>query len=100
MSATATRPLSRGQLDQLYRNSPPGKIPDGKSEGTALFLPGTAFNGPMATMVRRLAWQGKVFDAQRGELRNRVSPFGFLAIKARVYLGSSRLDGKQSVILD
>jgi hypothetical protein len=46
------------------------------------------------------AWKGKVFDAQRGQLLNRVTPFGVHGIRANVYPGASLLDGRESIILD
>ena len=45
-------------------------------------------------------WKGKVFDAEKGELRNKISPFGFLAIRARVYTDSSWLDGRPTIVID
>jgi hypothetical protein len=34
-----------------------------------------------------MAWQGKVFDAEHGTVNNRVSPFGFESVLARIYKG-------------
>jgi hypothetical protein len=87
-------------LDARYRSSPAGQIPEGRGEGLALIATGTAPAVLIAALVRRLAWQGKVFDRQRGELRNLVTPWGLRAIRARVYPGRSRHDGGDSIILD
>ena len=45
-------------------------------------------------------WQGKVFDAEKGLLKNKVLFFGFQAIVAKVYKGESWLDGKECIVLD
>ncbi len=46
------------------------------------------------------AWQGKVFDAKAGYLKNRILPFGLNAIIAKVYKAPSWLDGKECIVLD
>jgi hypothetical protein len=51
-------------------------------------------------MVNHFGWQGKVFDAEKGLLKNRVLAFGLEAIVAKVYKGPSWLDGKQCIVLD
>jgi hypothetical protein len=92
--------MSRSQLDDLFRASPPGDIPRGAGEGTVLAAPGTAVAAPVARLAHLLAWQGKVVDPDKGELRNRVSPLGLLAIRARVYVGTSLFDGEDTIVLD
>src|ERR1700687_4657825 len=92
--------MSQDELDDLFRNSPAGDIPDGEANGTAIISPGTVFSESMAKMVNVFAWQGKVFDAQRGVLKNRISPFGLEAILATVYKDASWLDGKECIVLD
>jgi hypothetical protein len=84
------------KLDDLFRASPPGEIPD----GTVLVAPGSSLSGPAANLVHLLAWQGKVFDRAKGELRNEVLPFGLKAVRAKVYKDESWLDGKEAIILD
>ena len=51
-------------------------------------------------MVRAVAWKGKVFDPERGELLNLVGPAGARAVRAKVFSGKSWLDGDESIILD
>ena len=51
-------------------------------------------------MINLFGWQGKVFDAQKGLLKNRILAFGVEAIVARVYKGPSWLDGKECIVLD
>jgi hypothetical protein len=94
-------PSMRGkQLDALFANAPAGEIPVGKGSGQALMATGTFAARPLLTITRLLAWQGKVFDGPSHTLRNLISPFGFKAITADVYVDASRLDGKPCIVLD
>jgi hypothetical protein len=54
----------------------------------------------IANFVSHFAWQGKVFDPEKGVLRNKITPFGLNAILAKVYKGESWLDGKECIVLD
>lgn len=92
--------LSQAELDDLFRNSPAGPIPDGETDGTAIVAPDSEISELAAKVINILAWQGKVFDAEQGQLRNKVSPFGIRAIIADVYRGESWFDGKECIILD
>ena len=92
--------MSQAQLDELFTNSPPGEIPDGEAKGTAIIAPGTTYTDEIAEFINHFAWQGKNFDAKKGALRNRILPFGFNAIIAKVYKGPSWLDGKECIVLD
>ena len=92
--------MSQAQLDELFTNSPPGAIPDGEAKGTAIIAPGTTYTDEIAEFINHFAWQGKNFDAKKGALRNRILPFGFNAIIARVYKGPSWLDDKECIVLD
>jgi hypothetical protein len=92
--------MSQEQLDALFTASPPGEIPDGEAEGTAIVAPGTAYSANIAKFISNFAWQGKVFDAKKGVLRNKILPLGLNAIIAKVYKGESWLDGKQCIVLD
>ncbi|MCC2274344.1 hypothetical protein LKL35_02660 [Streptomyces sp. ET3-23] len=92
--------MSRPELDRLFRASQPGGIPRGKGRGTVLLGRSPKVNAVAAALVRRLAWQGKVFDPVRGELRNLVTPFGIRAIRARVYRNASWSDGGECIVLD
>jgi len=51
-------------------------------------------------MVNLFAWQGKVFDGKKGFLKNKILPFGFNAILAKVYKAPSWMDGKECIVLD
>ncbi len=92
--------LSQAELDALFTKSPVGNIPAGEAEGTAIVAPGTTFSPTIAKFVSLFAWQGKVFDAKKGVLKNKIMPFGLNAIIAKVYKGPSWLDGKECIVLD
>jgi len=92
--------MSQAALDELFTQSTPGPIPDGEAKGTAIVAPGTVFSPAIAAYVSHFAWQGKIFDAKHGVLRNRILPFGLNAIVAKVYQGPSWLDGKACIVLD
>ena len=92
--------MSQQQLDDLFRASPPGELPDGEAEGTAIIAPGTRYSESIAKIINFFGWQGKVFDGSKGLLKNKVSMFGVQAIVAKVYLGESWLDNKPCIVLD
>ena len=92
--------MSQEQLDALFTASPVGEIPDGEAEGTAIVAPGTSYSPNIARFISNFAWQGKVFDAEKGLLRNKILPLGLNAIIARVYKDASWLDGKECIVLD
>ena len=92
--------MSQQQLDDLFKSSPPGPIPNGEAKGTAIIAPGTTYSSDIAQAISVFAWQGKVFDAAHGVLVNRITPFGLNAIVAEVYVGPSWLDGKDCIVLD
>jgi hypothetical protein len=92
--------MSQAQLDDLFRASPVGDIPNGSAKGTAIIAPGTRYSEPIAEMINHFGWQGKVFDAQKGLLKNKILAFGLEAIVARVYKAPSWLDGKECIVLD
>ncbi|MEO7052119.1 MAG: hypothetical protein ABI128_10695 [Rhodanobacter sp.] len=92
--------MSQTQLDDLFRASPPGDIPDGAAQGTAIIAPGTRYSESIAAVINHFGWQGKVFDASKGVLKNSISLFRIEAIVAKVYKGPSWLDGKECIVLD
>ena len=94
------RTLSRAELDQIFRSSPPGSIPTGRSRGTALLAPGSALDGILRPLIRTLVWKGKVFRPQSEDLKNLLSPFAFRGIRARVYQGTSWFDDAPAIIID
>ena len=92
--------MSQQQLDDLFRASPAGDIPNGAANGTAIIAPGTRYSVVIAQIINHFGWQGKVFDAANGLLKNRILAFGVEAIIAKVYKGPSWLDGKECIVLD
>jgi hypothetical protein len=92
--------MSATQLDDLFKASPPGPIPDGQAKGTAIIAPGTVFSPEIAEYITFFVWQGKSFDGAKGVLINRILPFGLKAIVAEVYKGNSWLDQKECIVLD
>jgi hypothetical protein len=92
--------MSQQQLDQLFSAHDAGPIPDGEAKGTAIIAPGTEMSEPIAAFINIFAWQGKVFDAKAGLLRNHILALGLKAIIARVYKGPSLLDNKECIVLD
>jgi hypothetical protein len=92
--------LSQAQLDELFLTSPAGEIPIGDTEGAAIILPGTFVKPVMVKIARWFFWQGKVFDPVKGELLNKILPFGLKAIPAKVYKDKSWMDGKECITLD
>ena len=92
--------MSQAELDALFTASPAGDIPNGDAAGTAIIAPGTQLEETAAKFIHLMAWQGKVFDAAKGELRNKLLPFGVEAMIAKVYKGPSWYDGKECIVLD
>lgn len=92
--------MSKEQLDELFKQSEPGDIPNGEGAGTAVVFPGTWLARFLAWLTRVFFWQGKVFNAEAGKLKNRVTPFSLRFIKAQVYKAPSRLDEKEAIVLD
>lgn len=92
--------MSQKELDDRFSASEAGPIPDGQADGTAIVAAGTSFTDEIAKFINLFAWQGKVFDAKAGYLKNRIGPFGLNAIIAKVYKAPSWHDGKECIVLD
>jgi hypothetical protein len=92
--------MTQQELDELFKASPAGDIPDGPAKGTAIIAPGTTFTDEIADVINIFGWQGKVFDAKKGFLKNKISIFGIEAIVAKVYKDQSWLDDKECIVLD
>jgi hypothetical protein len=92
--------MTQEELDDLFRASPAGDIPNGQARGTPIIAPGTAFSPEIAEFISIFAWQGKTFDGKRGVLTNRILLLGLNAIVAEVYKDASWLDGKECIVLD
>jgi hypothetical protein len=93
--------MSDDELDELFRRSLPGEIPDGDAEGQVLVgSEKETVSDTVAWVAENFAWQGKVFDREKGELRNKILPFGLKAVRAKVYKEPSWFDGKETIVLD
>lgn len=92
--------MSGDQLDEIFRNSAAGNIPQGEGAGVAIIAPGTHISDEIAWFVNVFTWKGKVFDPVKGELRNKILPLGHKAIVAKVYKDKSWFDQKECIVLD
>ncbi len=92
--------MSGDQLDEIFRNSEAGNIPQGEGNGVAIIAPGTNISDEIAWFVNVFTWKGKVFDPVKGELRNKILPMGAKAIVAKVYKDKSWFDQKECIVLD
>lgn len=92
--------MSASQLDSLFSSSPPGPVPNGEAQGTAIIAPGTKFGAELAEFVSVFGWKGKTFNAKKSILTNQISFFGLNAIIAKIYQGASLFDRKPCIVLD
>jgi hypothetical protein len=92
--------MSNTELDNLFRESSAGPIPDGDMRGTVLAFPGSFVAKPFAAVTYLLAWQGKVVDGRSRMLRNKISPFRLRLIAAALSHDASWVDRRECVLLD
>ena len=92
--------MSPDELDTLFGSSPAGEIPVGRAKGAVLVAPGTDIAWPAKRLIHFLAWRGKVFNPQQGDLLNLILPFGVKAVRAKVYKDASWLDQNETIVLD
>jgi len=92
--------MTHAELDDLFKNAEAGPIPNGEAEGTAIIAPGTTFTPEIAQFINIFAWQGKIFNAQKMALVNKITVFGLDAILARIIREPSWIDGKECIVLD
>jgi hypothetical protein len=93
--------MSWEELDELFRRSPAGEIPDGEANGQVLIgSENETISDTAAKVAHLIAWQGKVFDREKGELLNKIGPLGLRAIRAKVYKEESWFDGEETIVLD
>jgi hypothetical protein len=92
--------MPQAEIDKLFIDSPPGPIPSGEAQGTAIVDPGTVRAPEIAKLINHFAWQGKIFDPKTKTLVNHIGPFGLKAILAEVYVGKSLIDKKDCIVLD
>ena len=94
----------REELDAIYKSASAGAIPNGDTRGTAI-VAGSFLARSYARFARLFAWQGKVFDLfpptrENGILINKISPFSFSFIVAKVYKDASWMDGNETIVID
>jgi hypothetical protein len=93
--------LSDDELDELFRSGTVDEIPDGDADGQVLVgSKHEDVSDTVAWVAENLAWKGKAFDREKGELRNKILPFGVKAVRAKVYKELSWFDGKETIVLD
>lgn len=91
--------LSQVDLLRVFQRSSAGEIPVGRGRGTAIIFPGTAA-AKRAAVLGTVAWRGKVFRPESGDLENLISILAIPAIRANVYRQASWLDGQECIVLD
>ncbi len=89
--------MRQSELNAIYAQAPTGEVPTTDTHGKAIFFPGSLLAVP-ASVLASLIWQGKTFSTKGDVLLNKV--FGFHAIKANVYRGTSLFDGREAIIID
>jgi hypothetical protein len=92
--------LSKEELDELFAKGSSGNLPEGEGTGTALLCPGTIWGRLFAWITRWFVWQGDVFRPAEGYVRSRLSPFGFQAQSGNLFKDKSRLEDKESIVMD
>ena len=92
--------MEKDELDELFRQSPAGELPDGDADGIVLVEPGTDISRFGSRIIHLVAWRGKVFRRDKGDLKNKILPFGIKAVRAKVYKDPSWFDGKETIVLD
>jgi hypothetical protein len=90
----------RAELDTVFGDCAVGPMPDGNADGEALIATGTPWARLIGAFIRVFVWQGKIFDAPAGFLKNKLTPFGIRAVPGRLYQGPSWFDDKECIVLD
>jgi hypothetical protein len=88
------------ELDEIFRKSPPGPTPTGRTRGTAILFAGSALTAPLAAIARWFWWKGKVFAPATDDLKNLVTPIGVPLIRALVYQDESWFSPGPAIIID
>lgn len=89
--------MSRCELESLYRSADIGPEPGGFAPARAIFDPGSRKTVPMSWATHVL-WKGKEFPGNATMINHLA--FGLKAVKARVFLGESWLDGRPAWVFD
>ncbi|HWG43827.1 MAG TPA: hypothetical protein VN688_13705 [Gemmataceae bacterium] len=89
--------MNWGDLEQLYRQAGPGPIPTGYLRGRTIYCPDARFSSSQSKISKAL-WHGKHFCPE-ATLVNQWC-LGIRAVRARICLGESWLDGQPSILMD
>lgn len=92
--------MTNSALDQLFRDSPAGPVPDGNMRGTVLAWPGKRLAKLLAPLIYLIAWQGKVVNRRETLLRNKITPLRLRLIKAKLSHDDSWVDQGECVLLN
>jgi len=92
--------MTRAELDALWASADAGPIPNGDAEGTVFVAPGTPYTAEIAQFLNIFAWQGKIFNAEKMMITNKLTVFGLNAVLARIVREPSLTDGKECIVLD
>jgi hypothetical protein len=85
------------ELEALYRAGTPTPLQDGYFRGRPVYCPEKALSG-VRTKLTSAIWHGKIVEDGGCSLINQWH--GFRAIRAKLSMGESLLDGKPSLIMD
>lgn len=91
---------SQTELDNLYKQSAIGTLPDGDGQGTAVLFSGSFIAKVLAAFIQLFVWQGKFFFRDQAFLLNKITIFQIQAIKAQIYQGESWFCDGEAIILD
>jgi hypothetical protein len=97
LTLTSLTHMCPAELEQLYRQSPPGKVVEGFARGKPIYAPDSR-GAALRSKLTGAVWRGKIFCAADGTLVNQW--LGYKAIVAQVYYGESWFDGCPSIIMD
>lgn len=92
--------MTESELADLFSSAEAGPVPNGEGQGTAIVAPGTPFTPEIAHFINFFAWQGKIFNAEKMALVNKITVFGIDAILAHITHEPSWIDGKECIVLD
>ena len=92
--------MSQSEIDDLYKNSSVGEIPDGDSQGVAIIAAGSIFTKAIAWLTQLFIWQGKVFYRDQSFFLNKATIFRLRIFKGEIYKAEGRFTDGQTIILD
>lgn len=89
--------MSFAELECLYRGLPASEMPKGYYRGTVLWDK-SGLGRTVSTCLTRIVWRGKWICPESATMLNSVA--GKPAIPAKIYMGTSFIDGGDSLIFD